>query len=329
MPARGVTAARPDSARRSGRPVGAAATRSSGEGGGGRAAAGRAAAGRAATGRAATGRAATGRAATGRTASPSARGSARRRTSGTASRNRSRYGSTRRGRGPGLPVRLVRAGYRLLAAIWLLIAHLIGGIVRRAGGSARGLDPAHRRDGLGLAALAGAGVLAVGVWAHAGGPVGRGSSELTRWFVGSGAAALPLALLAAAWRLLRRPADPAARGRALVGSATVCLGLLGILALIHADPVTSAGRANAGGIFGFLAAAPLASALTPYLAGPLLGLVAGFGVLVLTATPAHAIPARARTLAARLRRRSVRAAPDALSVQDTQPIPGVRHRPSR
>ncbi|HVB27905.1 MAG TPA: DNA translocase FtsK, partial [Mycobacteriales bacterium] len=31
----------------------------------------------------------------------------------------------------------------------------------------------------------------------------------------------------------------------------------------------------------------------------------------------------------RFRRRSVRAGPDALSVQDTQPIPGVRHRPSR
>ena len=48
----------------------------------------------------------------------------------------------------------------------------------------------------------------------------------------------------------------------------------------------------AGGVVGFLASSPLASALTSWVGAPLLALVAGFGVLVITATPVNQVPAR-------------------------------------
>ena len=47
---------------------------------------------------------------------------------------------------------------------------------------------------------------------------------------------------------------------------------------------------DGGGWLGYLLAAPLTSAVTPFVAFPLLGLLAGFGVLVLTGTPVHQVP---------------------------------------
>ena len=75
----------------------------------------------------------------------------------------------RKGAPPGLATRLVRAFGRLFAGLWMLLAHAVGATVRSLGG-AGDLDPAHRRDGIGLASLAGALIVAVGAWADAAGP---------------------------------------------------------------------------------------------------------------------------------------------------------------
>ena len=61
---------------------------------------------------------------------------------------------------------------RGLRALWVAIGHVVGGAVRRVGNTARDLDPAHRRDGRGLAILALAIVIAAVVWWHLDGPVG-------------------------------------------------------------------------------------------------------------------------------------------------------------
>ncbi len=53
---------------------------------------------------------------------------------------------------------------KFATAIWLGIAHVIGAIARGIGKSARDLDPAHRRDGLGLLYLSLAIVVAAVVW---------------------------------------------------------------------------------------------------------------------------------------------------------------------
>src|SRR4051795_12056019 len=207
--------------------------------------------------------------------------------------------SARRRRGASLPVRLGRALSRVVAAFWMLCAHAIGGLVRHLGGGARDLDPAHRRDGLGLAAMAGALIVAVGAWAGAGGPLGHGVTSVLRYLVGSAVMLLPPLLGVVAWRLLRRPSTEEPRGRVVIGWIALAVGVLGVLDLLHGDPTTQAGRRGAGGVLGVLAGSPVAAALTSYLAIPILLLVAGFGVLVLTGTPLHAVPDRLRALAHR------------------------------
>jgi S-DNA-T family DNA segregation ATPase FtsK/SpoIIIE len=178
----------------------------------------------------------------------------------------------------------------------MLIAHAVGAIARHLGSGARELEPAQRRDGVGLTALAAALVVAVGAWAAAGGPVGHGVTIAVRTLVGSAVMVLPLLLAVAGWRLLRTPATDAPRGRSTVGWLSASLGLLGILDLLHGDPTNGAGRRGAGGIVGVLAGSPLKSAVTVYLAVPLLLLVTAFGLLVVSGTPMHAVPERLRGL---------------------------------
>jgi S-DNA-T family DNA segregation ATPase FtsK/SpoIIIE len=178
----------------------------------------------------------------------------------------------------------------------MLLAHAAGGIARHLGNGARDLEPAQRRDGVGLTALAAALVVAVGAWASAGGPVGHGVTIAVRTLVGSAVMVLPPLLGFAAWRLLRTPATDAPRGRSTVGWLAASLGALGVLDLLHGDPTTGAGRRGAGGIVGVLAGSPLKSAVTVYLAVPLLLFVMAFGLVVVSGTPLHAVPQRLRAL---------------------------------
>jgi S-DNA-T family DNA segregation ATPase FtsK/SpoIIIE len=181
----------------------------------------------------------------------------------------------------------------------MLLAHGVGGTARSLGGGARDLDPAHRRDGAGLAALAAALIVAVGAWADSAGPFGHGLTHVLRSLIGSGVMLLPVALVAGSWHLLRRPAPDAPRGRVIIGWVAVGIGILGILDLVHGDPSGATARRAAGGVLGVLAGSPLGTALTAYLAVPILGLITIFGLLVITGTPLHAVPDRLRDLAHR------------------------------
>jgi DNA segregation ATPase FtsK/SpoIIIE, S-DNA-T family len=206
----------------------------------------------------------------------------------------------------------------------MVLAHTVGGVVRHVGGGARDLDPAHRRDGVGLAAVAAALVVAVGAWADAGGPVGHGVSSALRYLVGSGVMLLPPLLAVVAWRMLRRPSVDEPRGRVVIGWVALAVGVLGVLDLLHGDPTTQAGRRAAGGILGVLAGSPVAAAVTAYLAIPILLLVAGFGGLVLTGTPLHAVPDRIRAL---LHRGAPAEDADTDAAADVEPL--KRRRPRR
>ncbi|MGZ4593537.1 MAG: DNA translocase FtsK, partial [Actinomycetes bacterium] len=77
--------------------------------------------------------------------------------------------SASRGRSGGV---LLSGLGRLLRGLWLGVAHVIGGLARRIGSSARDLDPAHRRDGIGLALLGLATVVAAVEWWSLRGGVG-------------------------------------------------------------------------------------------------------------------------------------------------------------
>jgi len=225
---------------------------------------------------------------------------------------------------------VLRAGVRAVLGIWSLLAHAVGAATRTVGAGARDLDPAHRRDGAGLAAVAAALVTAVAVWWHAGGVLGRVLDAAVRGAVGSGAALVPLLLVAMAWRLLRQPSDPGSRGRLAVGWLFVTGGVLGLVHLAHGTPVPPDGATamrRAGGLVGFLFASPLESGLTTLLAAPLLLLATGFGLLVVTATPLHAVPTRVVALRDRLLRRTA-SAPSVIDLTDGE-APAARRRPAR
>ena len=74
----------------------------------------------------------------------------------------------------------------------MLFAHLVGATSRAIGAKARDLDPAHRRDGAGLAVLGAALVVAGGVWWRLPGPIGTVIVAVVRGAVGSGAVVVPV-----------------------------------------------------------------------------------------------------------------------------------------
>jgi S-DNA-T family DNA segregation ATPase FtsK/SpoIIIE len=177
----------------------------------------------------------------------------------------------------------------------MAVAHGTGFAVRAIGKSARDLDPLHRRDGVGLAFLGAAIVLAATIWWHMGNAAGRLANEVVRGAFGAGAWTVPLLLALLAWRFLRHPDRNAQIGRIAIGGGALLVGALGLVHLAHGTPSPSAGapvmRAS-GGLIGYFASAPLVAALTPWVAAPLLGLVCGFGLLVITGTPLHRVPER-------------------------------------
>src|SRR5579859_7821427 len=245
------------------------------------------------SGRTSAGRAGTGRGGT-RTRSGARRG-------GTPYYRRRRPAAARRTpaggmRASGNPF-VILIGWMIggIAAVWLELADGVGYLARRFGDSARELDPAHRRDGAGLAVLAGAIIAAGTAWWRLGTPAGRGLTELIRGTLGVGSWTLPVLLALLAWRLLRHPDKNAHTGRMVVGWTAFLVGALGIVHIALGSPGLSAGKAamqTSGGLVGFAISAPLQALLTTWAAIPLLALLAAFGVLVITGTPLHRIPER-------------------------------------
>jgi S-DNA-T family DNA segregation ATPase FtsK/SpoIIIE len=193
----------------------------------------------------------------------------------------------KRATGPGPLAVGGRALGSVLGGSFKLVASGVGGVSRAAGTSARDLDPAHRRDSLGLVLLIGALLSAGGAWWHAG-AAGDALAGLVEGLFGLGAMLLPVVLAVAGVRVLRHPVTPGTRGRLLIGWTSLTLGGLGVLDVVRGHHV----RADKGGVVGFLLGHPLETMLTGFLAVPVLVLVAAFGLLVVTATPVHQVPQR-------------------------------------
>ncbi|MDT7705553.1 MAG: segregation ATPase FtsK/SpoIIIE, family [Pseudonocardiales bacterium] len=163
-------------------------------------------------------------------------------------------------------------------------------------GRTRELDPAHRRDGIGVALLVFAVVSAAGIWWGAGGPVGHALSTAIGFVVGLGSAVLPVLLAVVGVVLLATPPHPEARPRVAVGTLLLALGVLGLVHLVAGRPDQPSRWAEGGGAIGYVAATPLATGLTGWVAVPVLVLLSGYAFLVLTATPFREVPNRFRRL---------------------------------
>jgi S-DNA-T family DNA segregation ATPase FtsK/SpoIIIE len=201
----------------------------------------------------------------------------------------------------------------------------------RAAGRTREIDPAHRRDGLGVLFVVLAVISAAGIWWEAGGPVGRGFSAGVGAVFGIAGVLLPVILLAVGVVLMTTPAHPEARPRIAVGTLLLALGVLGMVHLFSGSPDEPARWASGGGAIGYVAATPLASGLTAWVAVPILLLVSFYAFLVLTATPVREVPDRVRRL---LGKPEIHAEgeEDEEPVTEREPATGAppaRRRPSR
>ena len=208
-------------------------------------------------------------------------------TSGTSRPKPSQSRAKRRPPARRGPNPLITGVGHLLGRTVRLVATGVGGATRAATGGARDLDPAHRRDGRGLLLLALALVAATGAWWHAG-AAGDAVAGLLATLLGRGALLLPPVLALGAWRVLRHPVSKGGRGRLLVGWTSLSFGGLGVLHVVRGELA----RSEKGGLVGFLLGEPLRTALTGWVAVPVLLLLAAFGLLVVTATPVHQLPQR-------------------------------------
>ncbi|GAA1931522.1 DNA translocase FtsK [Nocardioides hwasunensis] len=205
----------------------------------------------------------------------------------------------RNGQGP--VARLFGALFRGVATVWLGIAHGVGAVARSIGRSARDLDPEHRRDGAGLFLIGLALVIAAAVWWQLPGGVMEFARSATAGAVGKVGWLVPLFVTYAGWRTLRDPEHNGPVGRQVIGWIAFALGLLGIVHIANGNPQPVLGDASnlqeAGGAIGYVTSSLLLDLMqTPYVVVPLLGLLAVFGVLIITATPIYQIPVKLAAL---------------------------------
>ncbi len=112
---------------------------------------------------------------------------------------------------------------------------------------------------------------------------------------GSAAWVVPILLALLAWRYLRHPDRNADIARVVIGWTALIIGVLGLVHIAHGTPRLTHGAAAiraAGGLIGYAVSVPLVAAVTPWVATPLLALVAIFGLLVITGTPVHRVRGR-------------------------------------
>jgi S-DNA-T family DNA segregation ATPase FtsK/SpoIIIE len=180
------------------------------------------------------------------------------------------------------------------------MGRVVGTLARAIGhgaSTAADLDPAHRRDGAGLATLAFGVISAAAVWFSAAGPLGEAITGLTRLLIGNIAVVLPPVLLAWAVHMLRQEPQPEHRGRIFLGGSALLLTVAGLLHLWAGSPPTESGWSQAGGALGAFGGL-LEKVLPASLVVLVLFLLGAFGALVVTATPFHQLPESIRQLLA-------------------------------
>jgi S-DNA-T family DNA segregation ATPase FtsK/SpoIIIE len=176
---------------------------------------------------------------------------------------------------------------RLIRRTWSGVAHVTGMAARGVGRGARDLEASQRRDGLGLGLLALAIIVIAATWFGVHGWFVSWLGMATTSLLGALDWITPILLAALAWRFFRHPDENATTGRLAIGVAAVLISFVGLWHLAQGTPTPSDGGQamdSAGGFFGWLATAPIVSAVGPIVSGLVLFLLLIFGVLVVTNT---------------------------------------------
>ncbi|SDG32384.1 DNA segregation ATPase FtsK/SpoIIIE, S-DNA-T family [Lentzea fradiae] len=201
----------------------------------------------------------------------------------------------------------------------------MGSVVRAITGT-KGLEPEHRRDGIGLFLIALSMITGAGVWWQAGGPVGQWVDVAVRSSVGFPAVIVPVVLFGIGVTLMCTDSKPEERFRLVVGGVLISIGVLGMFHLIGGLPADPLARRDAGGALGYLAGGFLAQGLTPWVAGPLLVMIFVFGLLCVLHWPVREVPQRLRAL---VHREPSEPPVDVEEEPEREPKPPRLRRPSR
>ena len=170
------------------------------------------------------------------------------------------------------------------------------GSTARSVGRAHDIEPGHRRDGLALALLGIAVVVAAGSWFDAARPVGEWIDTALRTVVGGPVVLVPVILAVVAVTLMRTEPDLEARPRMILGAAMIALPMLGLWHLWSGSPADPVARQHAAGFVGFAIGGPLSDGLTEWIAAPLLFIGVLFGLLLVTGTTIREVPSTLRSM---------------------------------
>ncbi|WP_260273214.1 FtsK/SpoIIIE family DNA translocase [Propionibacterium freudenreichii] len=219
------------------------------------------------------------------------------RSGGSKKNNHSRGSASRRPR-PTAP--RPNPVLRAVVFAWQGIAHGLGAAVRRIGGSAREIDPAVRRDGMGLFLVALAVVVAAEFWVGLPGVVGQILRACVATIFGMASYLLPVLLFVLAWRTLRNPDSNGPVGRQALGWTVLAFGLLGLINVTEwplPSPADPARMRAMGGIIGYISSSMLTQLVPRWLSAVLLVIVAVLGTILITGRPVHELWAQIRQLA--------------------------------
>jgi len=183
-----------------------------------------------------------------------------------------------------------------VAGAWLGVAHVVGAGIRRIGYDVSDLAPEDRRDGAALFNLALGVFVATFAWWGFQGWFPDMVYGIVNGTFGWMSLLLPLMLFVCAFRLFRQPVDGRGNNRIGIGFLIMTFAGTGLAHVIGGEPAVAQGfdgLRQAGGMLGYLAAAPLA-AIHPAVPLAVYGLLAFTSLLIVTATPFGAIPGRLR-----------------------------------
>jgi S-DNA-T family DNA segregation ATPase FtsK/SpoIIIE len=187
----------------------------------------------------------------------------------------------------------------IIRKLWLTLAGALGGAIRFLSRGAKDLDPAHRRDGVGLFIIVLSLIASAGIWFRLDNFFGNFIYAVVAGAFGTLGFVTPALLFYLGIRLLRAPQEAATTGRITIGLSTIVIGLTGLLHIIAHSPIPADGATDmrgGGGWLGYGVSAPLVALVTTWIAVPILLIVILFGLLVTTATPLNVLFAKLTTL---------------------------------